>query len=69
MWEIIWYDVLYKIKTKLSLMTTNHLQIYNSMAEILAGAFGKKKDAPIKINDLPAQQAVDTINQILAGGG
>ena len=74
MWQIIWYDVDYKMKMKLGELTNNHLQIYNTLGEIASAIFGGKKSdkpEPIKINDLSAEAAVATMNQVLqlAGAG
>lgn len=73
MWEIIWYDVQWKIKTRLNDLTMNHLQQFNCMAEILSGAFGggkdKNKSEPVKINDLPAEEAVARMNEVFRLAG
>lgn len=74
MWEIIWYDVDYKMKLKLNELTNNHLQIYYTLGEIASAIFGSKKSdkpEPIKINDLSPEAAVDTMNKIfqMAGAG
>lgn len=70
-----WYDVVFKIKLKTTELSTNHLQFYNSMAEIVSAVFGddkKKKDqGAIKVNDMNPDQAVNTLNDFFkrAGGG
>ncbi len=69
-WEKFWYDVVFKIKLKTGEVTTNHLQMYNIMAEILAAAFGeKKKEKPIKVNELNENQAVNSLNEFFAMAG
>jgi hypothetical protein len=70
MWKVIWYDVTYQMKIKLSLLTTNHLQIYNSIVEVAAGIFGgKEKPEPLKINDMSPEAAVNAINQFFKDAG
>lgn len=68
-WTTFWYDVVFKIKLKTGEVTTNHLQMYNIMAEILAAAFGEKKQKPIKVNDMEANQAVNALNDFFAMAG
>lgn len=71
MWEVIWYDAQWKLKSRLNDLSMNHLQHFNSMAEILSSAFGGSKDKgePVKINDLPADQAIATMNAVFEAAG
>lgn len=68
-WSTFWYDVVFKIKLKTGEVTTNHLQMYNIMAELLAAAFGDKKKDPIKVNEMAPEAAVNSLNNLfnLAG--
>lgn len=70
-WSTCWYDVVYRIRLKIGEFSTNHLQFYNSMAEILSTAFGEKKKEAIKVNDMAPDQAVNELNNFFAsvGGG
>jgi hypothetical protein len=62
--------VLYKIRLKTGEFSTNHLQFYNSIAEVVAAVFGdKKKDAPIKVNDMAPEQAVNELNNFFGQFG
>lgn len=65
-WTTFWYDVVFKIKLKAGEITTNHLQMYNIMAEILSAAFGEKKQKPVKVNDMSPEAAVNGLNQLFA---
>jgi hypothetical protein len=73
-WATCWYDVVYRIKLKTNEISTNHLQIYNSMAEIASAIFGDKKDSEkkevIKVNDMNPDDAVNQLNSFfrMAGG-
>lgn len=68
-WDVFWYDVVFKIKLKTGETTTNHLQMYNIMAEILAAAFGEKKQQPVKVNEMSPDAAVNGLNQLFAMTG
>lgn len=53
-------------------MSTNHLQLFNTLAEIASGIFGgdkKDKPQPIKINDLSADAAVHAMNSVFEMAG
>jgi len=73
-WSHIWYDVTYRIKLKIDTVSTNHLQYYNSMADIVSSIFGedkKNKPEPKKVNDMAPDQAVQELNDLfkMIGGG
>lgn len=68
-WSIFWYDVVFKIKLKTGEITTNHLQMYNIMAELLSAAFGEKKKEAVKVNDLSPDAAVNGLNQLFQMAG
>jgi hypothetical protein len=66
----IWYDVVYKIKLKTGEFSTNHLQFYNSLAEIVTAAFGgEKKPEPKKVNEMNPDQAVKELNDFFRSFG
>lgn len=66
-WTTCWYDVHYKIKLKMGEFSTNHLQFYNSLAEIVGALFGSdKKSEPIKVNDMAPEQAVNELNKFFS---
>jgi hypothetical protein len=68
-WTTCWYDVVYKIKLKTEELSTNHLQFYNSIAEIVSSVFGGKKKEVVKVNDMDPDSAVNALNGLfnLAG--
>lgn len=63
--------MVYKIKLKTGEFSTNHLQFYNSMAEILSAAFGgdKEKKDVINVNDMSPDQAVSQLNAFFQSAG
>jgi len=71
MWTTIWYDVNYKIKIRLDVVSRDHLQIFNTLAEILSSALGGKKNKgePTVINDLPPEVAVAKMNEVFQMAG
>lgn len=54
--------MVYKIKLKIGEFSTNHLQFYNSLGEIVGAVFGEKKAAPVKVNDMSPENAVQSLN-------
>lgn len=58
------------MKTKLSLISMHHLQIYNSIVQVASGIFGGKKgNDAVKINDLSADAAISTMNRVFEMAG
>lgn len=55
--------MVYKIKLKTDEFSTNHLQFYNSLAEIAQQLFGEKKKEVVKVNDMAPDQAVQSLNE------
>lgn len=75
-WQVIWYDVIYKIKIKLNELTTNHLQYYMSLIEVVGALFGGQKDdktpnkeGALRVNDMPPEEAVEKLNALFAMAG
>ncbi len=70
-WTAIWYDVHHLLKSKLGFLSLQHLQLYSTLVEIASGIFGggKKTSTPVKINDLPAEAAVSTMNRVFEMAG
>jgi hypothetical protein len=50
-------------------ISTNHLQYYNSIADIVSQMFGDKKEKPKKVNDMAPDQAVNELNNFFSQFG